>query len=96
MDSDFSAFDRGGLEVAHIDGRCIERVLDVGCIEFLGHLNAGAAVFGDLINVCAFHKPHTDISVSKAIGRTSLSIPVELQFKFAEDGVEQLSMCFRK
>ena len=41
--------DRGGVKVG----------LDMRCVVFLDHLDAGAAVFGDLIDVGAFHQAET-------------------------------------
>jgi hypothetical protein len=36
-------------------------------VVFLGHLDAGAAVLCDLINVSALHEMHTDVSVAQAV-----------------------------
>src|ERR1700730_8671736 len=40
----------------HVDGGRIEGGLDVRRIEFLDHLDTGAAVLGDLVDVRAFHQ----------------------------------------
>jgi hypothetical protein len=58
---------RRELRAANVDGGRIERVLDVRRVEFLDHLDAGAAVLGDLVDVGAFHETHADIGVAKAV-----------------------------
>src|SRR5216683_6468040 len=40
----------------YVDRGGVETVLEVGRVIFLDHLNAGAAVLRDLINVRAFHE----------------------------------------
>ena len=76
----------------HIDGRSVERVLDVGGVESLDHLDTGAAVFRNLINVGSFHEPHTDVGVSKAVGRTSVAIAISFQVGAIEYTVKQLDV----
>ena len=63
----------------------------MGGVEFLDHFNAGAAVFGDLIDVGSFHEPETYISVAQGIGGTPQAFPVCFEFLFAEDGIEVMS-----
>jgi hypothetical protein len=53
----------------NVDRRRIKRALDVCRVEFLDHLDAGAAVLGNLINVGALHQAQADIGVAQAIGR---------------------------
>jgi hypothetical protein len=68
----------------------------VGSVVFLDHLDAGAAVLRDLINVCAYHKTQADVGVPQAVGRSGLSFPVFLDAFFAQDGVEELPGVFGK
>jgi hypothetical protein len=51
--------DRGGIKVR----------LDVRRIVFLNHLDAGAAVFGDLVDVRAFHEAQANVCMPQAVSR---------------------------
>jgi len=62
-----------------VDGGGIQRVLDVGGIMLLDHLDAGPAVLCDLIDIRPLHQAQTYISVPQAIGRARPAIAVELQ-----------------
>jgi len=64
---------------ADVDGGGVERVLDMRGVEFLDHLDAGAAVLGDLVYVGAFHEAHADIGVAKAVGSAPITIAIELE-----------------
>jgi len=65
-------------------------------VIFLDHLRAGAAVFGDLIDVRAFHQPEAHVCVPQAIRRPAIPFPVELQPDFVENNVEQSGVRFWK
>lgn len=47
-----------------IDGRRIKGTLDMRGVELLDHFDAGAAVFGDLVDVGTLHQPHTDVGMA--------------------------------
>jgi len=64
----------------------------MGCVKFLDHLDAGAAVFRDLINVSAFHKAHTDLRMPKAISRAPVPVAVKLEFRTSQNPVEQFDV----
>jgi hypothetical protein len=49
-------FECGRPLAPHIDRGGIERGPDVAGVEFLNHLDASAAVFGDLVDVGAFRQ----------------------------------------
>ncbi len=49
-----------------VDGGGIEVGLDVRRVIFFDHLDAGAAVFGDLVDVGTFHQAQTYICVPEA------------------------------
>jgi len=55
---------------------------DVRGVVILDHLDAGSAIFGDLINVGPFHQSQADVSMAQAVGRApaSLSVKFEIQF----------------
>src|ERR1700691_4808901 len=74
----------------YVDRGGIEAVLEVGGVVFLDHLDAGAAVLRDLINVRAFHETQADVGVPQAVGRAGLSFTVLLQIFLVKDGVEKL------
>src|SRR5262249_9432331 len=57
--------------------------------EFFDHLDAGAAVLGDLIDVGAFHEAHADVCVSRAISRASVAIAGELKFRARKKEVKR-------
>src|ERR1035437_9774561 len=77
-----SSVDRGGVKV----------VLEMGGVVFLDHLNAGAAVLRNLVNIRAFHQAQADVGVPQAVGRAGLSFTVFLEAFFVQDGVEELPM----
>src|ERR1017187_770265 len=60
----------------NIDCGGVENVLQVGSVIFLDHLNVGAAVLRDLIDVRAFHETQADVGVPQAVGRAGLSFTV--------------------
>ena len=62
----------------------------MGGVVFLDHLDTGAAVLRDLINVRAFHETQADVGVPQAIGRAGLSLTIFLEAFFVQDGVEEL------
>ena len=80
----------------NVDRRGVEAVLEVGSVVFLDHLDAGAAVLRDLINVRAFHETQADVSVPQAVGRAGLSLTIFLEAFFVQDGVEELPVGLRK
>jgi len=68
----------------------------VSGIQFLDHLDAGATVLGDLINVRALHEAHTDVGVTQAVGRALVLIPVKLELCAPENPIEELYVVTRK
>src|SRR5271157_1520928 len=80
----------------YVDRGGVETVLRVGGVIFLDHLDAGAAVLRDLINVRAFHETQADVGVPQAVGRAGLFFTVFLEAFFVEDGVEELPVGLRK
>src|ERR1700680_2667206 len=63
----------------YVDRGGVEAVLEVRGVVFLDHLDAGAAVFRDLVNVGAFQQAQADVGVPQAVGRAGLSLAVLLQ-----------------
>ena len=59
---------------------------------FLDHLDAGAAVLGDLINVRAFHQPKADIRVPKTVGGASIAVSILLESCSFQYSVEELDV----
>src|SRR5665213_563812 len=66
----------------YVDRGGVETVLQVGSVIFLDHLNAGAAVLRNLINVRAFHETQADVGVPQAVRRAGLSFTVFLEALF--------------
>ena len=69
---------------AHIDRRSIKHVLDVRRIVFLDHLDTGATVFRNLIDVGTLHQPETDISMPQAVAGARVALAVMLHAEFVE------------
>src|SRR5262249_12547833 len=61
-----------------IDCSGIERGLDVRCV-FLDHLDPGPTVFGDLVDVGAFHQPQTDVCMPQTVRGTRSPFAVEAE-----------------
>ena len=76
------------LGTPNIDDRSIDHVFDVGGVKFLDHLDAGAAVFRDLIHVGPLHQTQTDVGVPQAVKRPTLAFAVYLEVKLGKEGVE--------
>ncbi len=55
-----------GLVLAHIDQGRIDHIFEVRRVVLLDHLDTGAAVFGDLIDISAFQQAETNIAVAQA------------------------------
>src|SRR5258708_37026273 len=79
-----------------VDGGGVELGLDMGGVVFLDHLDAGAAVFGDLVDVGTFHQAQTYICVPEAVGRSGPAFTVQSEVFLVEDGLEKLALPFRK
>ena len=60
-----------------VDRRCVQPILNVSGVELLNHLDAGAAVVGDLMNVRPLHQPHRYVCVSEAVGGATLAVTIE-------------------
>ena len=80
------------LRAPHVNSGSVHHVLDVGCVKFLDHLDAGAAVLRDLIHVGAFREPHADIGMPQTVERPPLALVVELEVKLTKDRVEKVVM----
>jgi hypothetical protein len=65
-------------------------------IVFLDHLDAGAAVFSDLVDVGALHQPQAYICMPQTVRRTRSASPVEPKIFLVEDGLEKFALPFRK
>ena len=79
---------------AHVDRRSIQHVLDLRRIVFLDHLDAGAAVFRNLVDVCPLHQPETDIGVPQAVAGARVALAVVLHSEFVEERVEEFPLNF--
>ncbi len=79
-----------------VDGGGVKIGLDVRGVVFLDHLDAGAAVFGDLVDVGAFHQAQTDVRVPQAVGRSRPAFAVEPEIFLVQNRLEKLALPFRK
>lgn len=68
----------------HVDRGSIKHRLDVSGVEFLDHLDACAAVLGDLINVRTLHEAEADVGMSGAVARSHIAVAIELQLELSE------------
>lgn len=64
----------------------------MGCVELLDYLDAGATVFGDLVDIRAFDQAHADVGVAQVVGRAKLAVPILLEVQFVQNGVEQYAL----
>src|SRR5271157_442851 len=78
--------DRGGVKLR----------LNMRRVILLDHLDAGAAVFGDLVDVGAFHQAQADIRVPQAGGCSRPAFTIEPEVFLFQDRVEKLALPFRK
>ncbi len=85
----------GESRARYAQGR-IDHVLEVRRIVFFDHLDTGAAILGDLIDISAFEQAKTNIAVAQAICRARFAIAVEFQIVVGEDVVEHLLEFARK
>ena len=89
-------FPRRRLETTDVNRRRIKSALDMRGVEFLDHFDAGATVFGDLIDIGTLYQPHTDISMASAISCVWLFIAVPLEFCTVQNVIEEFNMIFRE
>ena len=80
----------------HIDRGGIKVGLDVRRVIFLDHLDAGAAVLGDLVDVGALHQAQADVGMAQAVGRPGPAVAVNPEIFFLQDRLELLPLPFRK
>jgi hypothetical protein len=60
-------------------------------VVFLDHLHAGAAVLGDLIDVCAFHQAQADIRMPQAVC-CAVALRGRNEVFLIEDGFKKLAL----
>jgi hypothetical protein len=63
----------------------------------IAHLDADAAVLGDLVDVRLLHEPHANIRVSQTIGGAPVAFAIKLELGAGENTIEQfenLTYCF--
>ena len=75
-----------------VDCGGVERRLDMRRVVFLDHLDAGAAVLGDLVDVGALHQPQANVCMPQTVGCTGSSFAVETKLLFGEDSFEKLAL----
>ena len=74
----------------------VDHVLDVRGIMLLDHLDAGAAIARNRIDVGSLHQPQTDVGVSQAVGGARLAVAINLEVLALEQRIEQLDMIARE
>jgi hypothetical protein len=68
----------------------------MGGVELFDHLDAGAAVFGDLVDVRAFHEAETNVGVAEAVGGSRAAFTIGSEVFLVEDRIEKLALPLRK
>src|SRR3546814_11246890 len=63
-------------------------------VIFLDHLDTGAAVLGDLIDVRAFEQAKADVSMPQTVAGAGMTTAVEFQVQLVENRVHQLARRF--
>ena|ERR1700733_569916 len=74
-----------------VDGGGVKIGLDVRCIVFLDHLDAGAAVLGDLVDIRALHEAQANICMPQAISRSRSPVTIKSKILFLQDRLEKLA-----
>ena len=54
---------------------------------FLDHLDTGAAILGNLIDVGSFEQTKADVSMPQTVAGADMTIAVELQVEFVEQRI---------
>ena len=65
-------------------------------VVLLDHLDAGAAVLGDLVDVGTFHQAQADVCMPQAVRRARSAFAVDAKLFLVEDGFEKLALPLRK
>jgi hypothetical protein len=65
-------------------------------IVFLNHLDAGAAVFGDLVDVRTFQQAPTNVCVPQAVSPARSAIAVNAEIFLVQNRLEKFALPFRK
>ena len=75
-----------------IDCSGIQRCFDVRRIVLFDHLDTGAAVLSDLVDVGTLHQAQADVCMPQAVRRARLALAVEAKLFLMEDGFKQLEL----
>ena len=62
------------------------------CVVFLDHLDAGAAVLGDLVDICTLHQAQADIGMAQTVRGTRAALTVNAQVFLVKDGLEKFTL----
>ena len=84
------------LGTTDINLRGIKGAFDMRRVKFLSHLDAGAAIFGDLVDVSTLHQPHTNVSIPRALGHARLLFAVLLEFCPFQNAIEEFDIIARE
>ena len=84
------------LRADDIDCSSVEQVLDVRCVEFLNHFDAGAAILGERVDIRALHEAHANVGVTQTVCGTFLAVAIKLELGAIEDAVEKFDVVARK
>ena len=76
----------------NVDRGGVQHILDMRRIKFLDHLDAGAAVFGQGVDVCSIDQSKADVGVAKGVKCSDLPLTIELQIFLFENFVEETVM----
>jgi hypothetical protein len=72
------------------------RLVDVGRVIFLDHLDAGEAVFGDLVDVGSFHQAQTNLCMPQTVSSSRSAFSIEPEILFLQNRPEKLALPVRK
>ena len=65
-------------------------------VELFDHLDTGAAVFSDLVDVGALHQPQADVGMPQTVGGAGSAVTIEAKILFVEDSLEEFALPLRK
>jgi hypothetical protein len=81
IDFEFSAgFVSFSVSAPDVDRDGIELRLDMCRVILFDHLDTGAVVFRDLVDVGPFHQAQTDVCMPQAVGGSRPAFAVDLRF----------------
>src|SRR5215471_9906658 len=65
-------------------------------VIFLDHLDAGAAVLGDLVDIRTLHQSQADVRMTQTVRCARTAFTIKAQMFLIQDGLKKFPLPFRK